>query len=60
MGFEPTYNGFANRCLTTWLPRRKAQSRRKTTCSRLGVNHCHENRVRGAAVPWAIKPNAGV
>lgn len=21
MGFEPTYNGFANRCLTTWLPR---------------------------------------
>ena len=22
MGFEPTYNGFANRCLTTWLPRR--------------------------------------
>ena len=22
MGFEPTYNGFANRCLTTWLPHR--------------------------------------
>ena len=22
MGFEPTYDGFANRCLTTWLPRR--------------------------------------
>ena len=21
IGFEPTYNGFANRCLTTWLPR---------------------------------------
>jgi hypothetical protein len=21
MGFEPTYDGFANRCLTTWLPR---------------------------------------
>ena len=21
MGFEPTYCGFANRCLTTWLPR---------------------------------------
>lgn len=21
-GFEPAYNGFANRCLTTWLPRR--------------------------------------
>ncbi len=20
-GFEPAYNGFANRCLTTWLPR---------------------------------------
>ena len=20
MGFEPTYDGFANRCLTTWLP----------------------------------------
>lgn len=20
MGFEPTYVGFANRCLTTWLP----------------------------------------
>src|SRR5215212_1711303 len=19
-GFEPAYNGFANRCLTTWLP----------------------------------------
>ena len=26
MGFEPTYDGFANRCLTTWLPRRYAQS----------------------------------
>jgi hypothetical protein len=25
MGFEPTYDGFANRCLTTWLPRRKAR-----------------------------------
>ncbi len=23
MGFEPTYNGFANHCLTTWLPRPK-------------------------------------
>ena len=22
MGFEPTYDGFANRCLTAWLPRR--------------------------------------
>jgi hypothetical protein len=22
MGFEPTYDGFANRCLTIWLPRR--------------------------------------
>ena len=22
IGFEPTYDGFANRCLTTWLPRR--------------------------------------
>ena len=22
IGFEPTYNGFANRCLTTWLPHR--------------------------------------
>ncbi len=22
IGFEPTYGGFANRCLTTWLPRR--------------------------------------
>lgn len=22
VGFEPTYNGFANRCLATWLPRR--------------------------------------
>ena len=21
-GFEPAYNGFANRCLTTWLPHR--------------------------------------
>lgn len=21
MGLEPTYNGFANHCLTTWLPR---------------------------------------
>ena len=20
MGFEPTYDGFANHCLTTWLP----------------------------------------
>lgn len=26
MGFEPTYNGFANRCLTTWLPRRSSFS----------------------------------
>jgi hypothetical protein len=22
IGFEPTCDGFANRCLTTWLPRR--------------------------------------
>ncbi len=22
-GFEPAYNGFANRCLTTWLPHRR-------------------------------------
>ena len=26
MGFEPTYNGFANHCLTTWLPRLIAPS----------------------------------
>ena len=26
MGFEPTCDGFANHCLTTWLPRR-------TSCS---------------------------
>ena len=26
-GFEPAYDGFANRCLTTWLPRRKARVR---------------------------------
>ncbi len=24
MGFEPTYEGFANLCLTTWLPHQKA------------------------------------
>jgi hypothetical protein len=23
-GFEPVYDGFANRCLTTWLRRRNA------------------------------------
>src|SRR5579883_417545 len=26
MGFEPTYDGFANRCLTTWLPHRACLS----------------------------------
>src|SRR4051812_41962286 len=29
MGFEPTYDGFANRCLTTWPPRRTTDS---TSC----------------------------
>ncbi len=28
MGFEPTYDGFANRCLTTWLPRRQPEEPR--------------------------------
>ncbi len=27
MGFEPTYNGFANRCLATWLPHRNRPQR---------------------------------
>ena len=26
-GFEPAYGGFANRCLTTWLPRRPVERR---------------------------------
>ncbi len=26
-GFEPAFDGFANRCLTTWLPRQTQQSR---------------------------------
>ncbi len=26
MGFEPTYNGFAIRCLTTWLPRHEERT----------------------------------
>jgi len=30
MGFEPTYDGFANRCLTTWLPHQPALSGRAT------------------------------
>jgi hypothetical protein len=27
MGFEPTYGGFANLCLTTWLPRHETTRR---------------------------------
>ena len=27
-GFEPVYNGFADRCLTTWLCRQEKQSDR--------------------------------
>jgi hypothetical protein len=34
MGFEPTYNGFANRCLTTWLPRQIDRERRIALKSR--------------------------
>src|SRR5438105_1510897 len=29
MGFEPTYDGFANRCLTAWLPRRDLRPGRR-------------------------------
>ena len=29
MGFEPTYDGFANRCLTTWLPRHEGADRER-------------------------------
>jgi hypothetical protein len=34
MGFEPTYDGFANRCLTTWLPRQTISpvTRREPDC----------------------------
>jgi hypothetical protein len=27
MGFEPTYDGFANHCLTAWLPHRGSSPR---------------------------------
>lgn len=27
MGFEPTYDGFANHCLAAWLPHRMFQKR---------------------------------
>jgi hypothetical protein len=30
IGFEPTYDGFANRCLTTWLPRRSKETSTET------------------------------
>jgi hypothetical protein len=26
MGFEPTYDGFANHCLTAWLPHRRERA----------------------------------
>lgn len=35
-GFEPAYNGFANRCLTAWLPHRAWKAR----------GPCHERPVR--------------
>ena len=34
MGFEPTYDGFANRCLTTWLPRHPERSPRGSRSAR--------------------------
>lgn len=33
-GFEPAYNGFANRCLTTWLPRRGRLRADAASCDR--------------------------
>ena len=30
IGFEPTYDGFANRCLTTWLPRHQGAAFRRS------------------------------
>jgi hypothetical protein len=42
-GFEPAYNGFANRCLTTWLPHRPAcAAAAGHASSRLGCQRpCH-------------------
>ena|SRR5277367_5308089 len=39
MGFEPTYVGFANRCLTTWLPH-------QTLVPVRGPPTCHNGRPR--------------
>jgi hypothetical protein len=33
-GFEPAYNGFANRCLTAWLPHRRDETIPTVLCFR--------------------------
>lgn len=35
VGFEPTINGFANRCLTTWLHRHRIDGWSRTTYHRV-------------------------
>src|SRR5688572_26815886 len=46
-GFEPAYNGFANRCLTTWLPHRLFERGGNSTRSGAVVNRFGANRVAG-------------
>ncbi len=39
-GFEPAYNGFANRCLTAWLPHRSVILRRDKGFGGAGTEGC--------------------
>jgi hypothetical protein len=53
MGFEPTYDGFANRCLTTWLPRHPEQPPLDARPAHVPESPSHEPRHAGGPVGLA-------
>jgi hypothetical protein len=46
MGFEPTYVGFANRCLTTWLPHQSSDVRYREPQWRVNKNRIEHKLAR--------------
>lgn len=52
MGFEPTYDGFANHCLAAWLPHRDVSE----TLAQRARRSCHDALVRSTPRGGADRP----
>ncbi len=53
MGFEPTYNGFAIRCLTTWLPHPNVRTSRTFAARAAAGGETDGVRSEGSTMPQA-------